>query len=481
MSQRTTAESSLVRAVGVWGLTASIVNCVVGGGIFRIPSHPDVAGKLGAAAPIAYVACAIALGLVVLCMAEAGSRVSLTGGPYMYVETAFGPYAGFLVGTLVWLIGATAVPAISMVFADNVGRLVPALDTHAGKVATITVTYVVVAWINIRGIRQGSGLSVVTAVVKLAPLLLLLVAGVFSVRGENLHVAAAPAGRDVLRAAMVLVFVFAGFESALVPSGEVKDSSRTVPRALFLAMGGVTLLFIALQLVAQGILGAKLLGTPTPLSDAAGVALGGWGAQLFAVAVVLSTFGFMCGMALAMPRALYAFARDGYVPRALAAVHPRHHTPHVAIIVQVALTVALAATNAFERLVVLANLSALLAYLGCAAAALQLRRRDVRTSGEPFRVPGGAIVPVLAMLTVIGLLSSITLRRSRGPAGRARPRQPRPRRPGRAHRRPDRRRHRDPGSLSPPIFHQVLRTEQSRTSWVALWATCVAHSPVTSS
>jgi basic amino acid/polyamine antiporter, APA family len=409
MTPRTTAESSLVRAVGVWGLTASIVNCVVGGGIFRIPSHPDVAGKLGAAAPIAYVLCAVALGLVVLCMAEAGSRVSLTGGPYAYVETAFGPYAGFLVGALVWLIGATAVPAISMVFADNVARLLPALDTHAGKVATISVTYLVIAWINVRGIRQGSELSVATAIVKLAPLLLLIAVGVVSVKAENLHVTAAPAGRDVLRGAMVLVFVFAGFESALVPSGEVKDSSRTVPRALFLAMGGVTLLFIALQLVAQGILGPKLLGSSTPLSDAAGVAMGAWGARVFAVAVVLSTFGFMCAMALAMPRALFAFARDGYAPRVLASIHPRHHTPHVAIIVQVVLTVILAATNAFERLVVLANLNALLAYLGCAAAAWQLRRRDVRTSGEPFRIPGGATVPVLAMLTVLGLLSSITL------------------------------------------------------------------------
>ncbi len=410
MSQRASIESSLIRAVGVWGLAASIVNLIVGGGIFRIPSDPAVAGLLGAAAPLAYLLCAVAMGLVVLCMAEAGSRVSLTGGPYMYVETAFGPYAGFLVGVLIWSIGATAVPAIAMIFADNFARVVPGFDSQAAKVGLLAVTYAVVVWINVRGVRQGTRLIGAATIVKLAPLLLLVAIGAFGVHMDYLKPAAMPAKRDFARAAMVLVFVFAGFESALVPSGEVRDSARTVPRALLLAMGMVTVLFIALQLVVQGVLGPHLVGSPTPLADAAAVVMGPWGARLFAVAVVLSTFGFMTGMALAMPRALFAFARDGYAPRALAAVHPRFHTPHVAIVVQAVLTVVLAATGAFDRLVVLANLAALLAYLGCCAAAFELQRRDVRGAGEPFRLPGGNVIPILAGVLVIALLSSVTVR-----------------------------------------------------------------------
>ena len=410
MSQRASIESSLVRAVGVWGLVASIVNLIIGGGIFRIPSDPAVAGLLGAAAPLAYLLCAVAMGLVVLCMAEAGSRVSLTGGPSMYVETAFGPYAGFLVGVLIWMIGATAVPAIAMIFVDNFARLVPGFDSEAARVGLLVATYAVLVWINVRGVKQGTRLIGVATVVKLAPLILLVVVGVFSVHTEYLKPTALPAKRDFVRAAMVLVFVFAGFESALVPSGEVQDSSRTVPRALLIAMGVVTVLFIALQLVVQGILGPRLVGTATPLADAAGVVMGAWGVKLFAVAVVLSVFGFLSGMALAMPRALFAFARDGYAPRVLASVHPRFRTPHVAIVAQAVLTVVLAATNGFERLVVLANLAALLAYLGCCAAAFELHRRDVRGAGEPFRLPGGNAIPVIAIFLVIGLLSSVTLR-----------------------------------------------------------------------
>src|SRR4051812_40767018 len=118
------AEARLVRAVGVWGLAASIVNVTVGGGIFRLPGA--AASTLGAAAPLAYVVCALAMGLIVLCFAEAGSRVALTGGPYAYVEVAFGPFVGFLGGVLLWVLGTFAFAAVSTVFLDAAGALVPA-------------------------------------------------------------------------------------------------------------------------------------------------------------------------------------------------------------------------------------------------------------------------------------------------------------------------------------------------------------------
>src|SRR5678816_1047473 len=117
----TSGDRSLVRAIGTWSLAAGVINVTVGGGIFRLPA--DVAGALGAAAPIAYVVCAIAMGLIVLCFAEAGSRVAMTGGPYAYVELAFGPYVGFLTGVLIWLLGTTAVAAVSTVFAVSYTHL----------------------------------------------------------------------------------------------------------------------------------------------------------------------------------------------------------------------------------------------------------------------------------------------------------------------------------------------------------------------
>jgi len=400
-------ERSLVRAIGTWSLAAGVINVTVGGGIFRLPA--DVAGALGAAAPIAYVVCSVAMGLIVLCFAEAGSRVAMTGGPYAYVELAFGPYLGFLTGVLTWLLGTTAVAAVSTVFAANAAKLFPAFEDPVMRGVLLVASFAIVATINILGVKQGSRLNAIGTVAKLAPLLLLVLVGALFVQRSNLVVTTAPAIGDVTRASIVLIFAFSGVESALVPSGEVKDPARTVPRAVFLAMLAITVLYIAIQLVAQGVLGAALSKSTTPLADAAGEVFGPWGSVLLLSAVVVSTFGYLSGMTLAIPRALFAFGRDGYLPAAIAAVHPRYHTPHVSIAVQSALACTLAITSAFGSLAIIANVAALLVYLACSLAAWQLRRRDVRAGGIPFRVPGGAVVPLLSCAMIIGLLSSITL------------------------------------------------------------------------
>ena len=401
------SEHSLVRAVGVWGLAAAIANVTIGGGIFRLPAA--VAGALGAAAPLAYLVCAVAMGLIVMCIAEAGSRVSLTGGPYAYVELAFGPFFGFQAGVMLWVLGTYAVAAVATVFADNVATLIPALAGPIPRAALLIATFAIVGGVNMIGVSQGSRLNQITTVAKLAPLLLLIVVGVFSIQGENLAITTVPASGDVLRASIVLIFAFTGIETALVPSGEVQSPSRTVPRAIFVAMIGVTLLYVALQYVAQGVLGAALATSATPLADAAGIVLGPWGRTLLLIGVVVSTFGYLSGMALAVPRALYAFARDGFLPASIASVHPTWKTPHIAIALQLAVTCTLAITSGFGSLAIIANVAALLVYFFCAVAALELRRRNVQSGGIPFRVPGAGVVPILACVVIIGMLTSITL------------------------------------------------------------------------
>jgi len=401
------AERSLVRAIGTWALAAGIINVTVGGGIFRLPA--DVAAALGPAAPLAYLVCAIAMGLIVLCIAEAGSRVSLTGGPYAYVELAFGPYVGFLTGVLLWLLGTTAVAAVSTVFATNAAKLFPVFEQPAMRALLLVVSFALVAAVNILGVKQGSRLNGIATVAKLLPLVLLVLTGVFFIQPANLVTTHAPAASDVTRASIVLIFAFSGIESALVPSGEVKDPARTVPRAVFAAMFAITLLYIALQLVAQGVLGPALATSATPLADAAGVVLGPWGRVLLLAAVVVSTFGYLSGMTLAVPRALFAFGRDGYLPSVVASVHPRFHTPHVSIALQAVLACTLAITSAFGPLAIISNVAALLVYFACSVAAWQLRRRDVRAGGIPFRVPGAAVVPLLSCAMIVGLLSSITV------------------------------------------------------------------------
>ena len=406
MTEPRSGERSLVRAIGTLALAAGVINITVGGGIFRLPAI--VAAMLGPAAPLAYVVCAIAFGLIVLCIGEAGSRVSLTGGPYAYVELAFGPYIGFLTGVMLWLLGTTAVAAVSSVFATNVAALSPVFGQPFLRAILLIASFGFVTTVNILGVKQGSRLNAIGTVAKLLPLLLLVIAGVFAIDSSNLAITTPPSVRELTRASIVLVFAFSGVESALVPSGEVKDPARTVPRGVFLAMITITVLYIAIQLVAQGVLGAALATSGTPLADAAGVVLGPWGRVLLLSAVVISTFGYLSGMTLAVPRALYAFGRDGYLPSAIATVHPTYRTPYISIAIQSVLACSLAIYSNFNALAVVSNVAALLVYFGCSAAALQLRRQNVQSGGVPFKVPGGSVIPVLSCLVIIGLLTSIT-------------------------------------------------------------------------
>ena len=400
-------EAALVRALGTWGLAAGIVNVTIGGGIFRLPA--GAADALGPAAPIAYLVCAVAMALIVVCFAEAGSRVALTGGLYAYVEVAFGPFVGFLTGVMLWASMSAALAAVATFFADSLVALFPALGAGAGRTIALVVVLAALAAMNVRGVRGASRFNGVMTVAKLVPLALFVVLGAAAVQGPNLAIATAPATADVARASAFLLFAFLGVEAALVPSGEVREPARTVPRALFVAMLTVTVVYIAVHVVTQGILGSALAGAKTPLADAAGVALGPWGRSLILIGSAVSMFGYVSGMTLGVPRMLYAFGRDGFLPRPFAAVHPRFHTPHVAIVVQAALTAALALSGGFERLALIANGAALVAYGACCAAAWQLRRRDVRQAGGlPFRTPFGGIAPPLALALIGWLLTGLS-------------------------------------------------------------------------
>jgi len=401
---RIDADRGLARVIGRWGLAAGIVNVTVGGGIFRLPS--GVAAEVGAAAPLAYLACTVAMGLIVLCFADAGSRVVMTGGPYAYVETAFGPFIGFVSGVLLWVGVTLAVSAVSSFFADSLVALVPALG-RTGRAIAISVTLVVLAAANVRGTSGVTRFNAVATIAKLLPLALLVVAGLLTMQWSNVVPTAPPSASAVSRASVLLVFAFLGVESALVPSGEVKDPARTVPIAIFVAMAVVALLYVAVQLVAQGLLGAALPGDPTPLASAANVALGPAGRTLILVGSVVSMFAYVSGMTLNVPRMLFAFGRDGFLPRALASVHARHRTPHIAIVVQTAIVLVLALFARFEQLAVAANVTALLVYGACCVAAAELRRRDVRAGGIPFRVPAGGVVPWLALLVIAWILTGL--------------------------------------------------------------------------
>jgi basic amino acid/polyamine antiporter, APA family len=398
------AEAKLIRAVGTWVLAAGIVNITIGGGIFRLPG--GVYETLGQASPVAYIACAIVIGLIVVCFAEAGSRVSQTGGVYAYVETAFGPLIGFVAGVLLWAGMTAALSAVAVFFGDALVALVPALSSL--KPVVIAGVLLFFSGLNVLGVAAATRFNLVMTIAKLAPLALLIVVGIGALNADRLSVTM-PAGDDLARASVFLMFAFFGIESALVPSGEVKNPSRTIPRAIAIAMIGVVVIYLAIQLVAQSALGARLGESSTPVADAGGALLGSWGRTFILVGSIISMFGYVSGMTLGVSRALFALGRDGFLPSAVATVSDRYRTPHVAILVQVVITMALALSGTFERLAIIANGAILLAHAGCALAVLRLRQKNVRLETEPFVAPFGPLIPVLALLAIVGLLTSLTV------------------------------------------------------------------------
>ena len=396
----------MLRVVGTWGLAAGIVNVTIGGGIFRLPA--GVYAQLGDASPIAYVVCAVVMALVVTCFAEAGSRVSLTGGLYAYVEVAFGPLVGFVSGMLLWAGMTSAVSAVAVFFGDAMAALIPSLGSPLMHTAVIVSVLAGLAGLNILGIGNATRFNSVMTVAKLAPLAIVIVAGLLALRGERLVISQAPAVGNLARGSVFLLFAFLGVESALVPSGEVRDPARTVPRAISIALAAVVVVYLCVQLVTQSSLGPALADSKTPVADAAGVLLGPSGRTMILVGTTISMFGYVSGMTLAVPRMLYAFGRDGFMLSALSQVHPHFRTPYLAIIVQTVINIGLATTGTFEQLAIAANGSILIVYGACALGVVQLRRKDIRTSGAPFIAPFGGVVPVLALLAIVWLLWSLT-------------------------------------------------------------------------
>jgi amino acid transporter len=409
IQQAESVDHQLIRGIGVPALTANIVSSTIGAGIFVIPA--TVARGLGAAAPLAFICCAIAMVLFVTCFAIAGSRVSLTGGLYAYVEVAFGRYVGFLAGILYFLTALGAVAGVVNVLANSIALVFPILGGPIVRIIVMFVVYAVLVLINIRGVREGAGAVTVITVAKLLPLLLFVGAGIFFVHAPSLSWTSWPTSKALGDAVILLIFAFVGIEVALIPSGEVKNPSRTVPRSAYLALVITTIMYILIQLVAQGTLGADLANHPeAPLAESAAKFLGGVGRTILIAGATVSAFGFVTSDILSSPRMVFAFGRDGALPKFFAHVHPRYRSPDVAIITYTTLAFALSISGTFEQLAILSNVAILLMYLLCCASCWFLVQRDVRSDGEPFNFPGMKIVPALAIVAIIWILAHATMR-----------------------------------------------------------------------
>lgn len=408
MSTASKRDQGLIRALGPWSLAAGIFSMIVGAGIFTTPAA--LAQALGGWAPLAILGCALAVGAVAICCAEGGSRIPTSGGIYGYVEVAYGPLAGFLCGMLLLVGDVLACGGVAAALGSIIATLAPPAWIAALRVATIISVLGAMAWINLRGVRRGGQFVTVMTLVKLLPLLVFVVAGLGAIQGANLR--SAPLGAPAVGHAVLLaLFTFMGMEAALLVSGEVSRPNRTIPRALLLAIGAATVLYVAIQIIAQGILGSALASSAAPLADAMAVIGPGLRALLI-VGAALSMLGWLGADVLSSPRILFAIARDGQLPAVLGRVNPMTHSPNVAILSYVAAAMLLAITGTFAELAVLSALASTVLYIYVCLAAWRLQRHGTALAGAPlnFRwLKLAAIIGIASMIVMIALASPIEM------------------------------------------------------------------------
>jgi basic amino acid/polyamine antiporter, APA family len=405
VSRLPSAPIGLLRAVGRWQILGLSINSVVGSGVYLLPA--TAFALLGSFSVWGVLAAGLTVSLLVLCYAKAASYFEQQGGSALYAQEAFGPFAGFQIGWNTWLTRVATAASLSNGLADAVARFWPVAGTGGGRTTIIAGSVLLLGAINILGVRQAARLSLALVFGKLLPLLLFVCIGVFHVDWK-LAFGGSAAGavdlRSTSEAALLLLFAYAGFENLSVAAGEYQNPRRNVPFALVAMIVLVTVIYAAVQLVAQGTL-PGLAASSTPLADAA-AGFGGEGlALLLTVGAALSILGTSNATLLLGPRFLHTLAVGGYGPRALARVHPRFRTPDLAIAVQCVVALALALSGSFVQLALLSMVTRLLVYITTSASVLVLQRRHGDAPGT-FRLPGGPLIPLAALALAVVLLLS---------------------------------------------------------------------------
>ena len=406
MPNASSPQPALRRAVGRWQLFGLSINDVVGSGIYLLPAA--AAALLGPASLWGILLAGLAVGLLVLCYAQAASYFDEPGGSYLYAREAFGPLAGFEIGWMLVLTRIASAAAVSNGLAEAVTYFWPGAASGEMRIAIVAGSLAFLVGINIIGVRAAARTGVLLAIAKILPLLMFIAIGAMYVDMSQAPVLAADIPlADLGEAALLLLFAYAGFENLPAAAGEYRNPRRDVPFALLAMIATVTLIYVAVQWVALGTL-PGLAASQTPLADAAARFGDGWLVLMLTVGAAVSILGTTSNTIMLGPRYLLAVANDGFGPRVLTRIHPRFRTPAVAIVFIGALSLLLALTGSFVQLALLSVVARLVTYISTAVAVVVLQRRHGDREGA-LRLPGGALIPIAATVLSLGLLASASV------------------------------------------------------------------------
>jgi amino acid transporter len=404
-----TTAVGLIRGIRRWDLVAIAINGIIGAGIFGLPSK--VFSLIGSYSLIAFVVCAVVVTLFILCFAEVGSRFDETGGPYLYAREAFGPTVAFEIGWLIWLARLTAFAANCNLLVAYLGYFVPAATNPFWRASIIVVVVVVLATINLLGIRQAAVVSNVFTIGKIIPIMIFIAVGLFFLNPHAFALASRPATGAFSQSVLLLIYAFTGFEMAAIPAGEVKDPKKNLPHALLIAIGVVAFLYILIQVVCVGTF-PELAQSQKPLADAGTKFMGAAGGAIISAGAIISITGNLNILVLSGSRVPFAMAEQKQLPRFIGLVHWRFATPYMAILITAAVMLLLTLNSSFVAALTISAIARLVTY-GATCLSLPVFRRRSDAPPAAFRLHYGTVIAILALLLAGWLLANSTLKEAR--------------------------------------------------------------------
>ncbi|HHT9110853.1 MAG TPA: APC family permease [Candidatus Brocadiaceae bacterium] len=396
-------KSGLTRALNLFDVTCLGINSVVGAGIFLLPGQ--LYGLAGGSSLWVFPLCGILCLTIALCFAEMGGMYNTTGGAYLYTKEALGPFAGFLVGWMMWLSSIIGWASVASGFILYLEYFIPAKSLWLGKIIG-SVLILSLSTINYLGVKPGARTVNFFTVGKLVSLAIFIGGGLCLICRNALcvRVGVFPDAwvteglfrEDFSKAVMVAIYAYTGFEFMVVPAGEMQRPQRDIPRVVFFVMAFVTFFYVVIQFVAIKTF-PGLATSDKPLADAARYFMGPAGGILIGMGAILSIGGINAGIALTSPRSLYALSSDGFFPKLFSRIHSDYHTPCWAIVVNTMLTLVLTFTGSFQYLIAASVMVSILQYIPTCLSVILMRkyRPDAERS---YKIPGGYGVPVLALI-----------------------------------------------------------------------------------
>lgn len=345
----------LARRLGLFDATMLVMGGIVGSGIFINPYVVAQRVHTPALVLVAWLSGGLLALTAGFIWAELADRMPHVGGQYAYLREAYHPLVAFLYGWVLLLVIQTGgMAAVTVTFSHYFMELT---GFHASTWQVALVSLSILTAINCMGVRAGGTVQSALMVFKIFAIALLVAVGTFFVRSKTawtpvLDQHFSPALLSSFGAAMVPVaFAYGGWQTATFAAGEMKAPRRDLPRALILGMLGVTLLYAAANYAYLHALGvAGLANTQTPATSVMRFALGERGAIIIAIAIAVSTLGFLSQSVLTAPRVYFAMAQDGLFFRLLAWIHPRTQVPVFAIVLQSLWTMAIVLTGSYDKI-----------------------------------------------------------------------------------------------------------------------------------